>query len=388
MILAAVVNLLVLGFSFGGVLGDCGDHITSSSGTIESPNYPKQYPNGQKCTWTVLVEGSVENIRISFSAFDLQHAVDGKCLDYVAIYRKQLNKDSDAVLEGKYCGDSKPQPIRIEESSLTVQFISDSDSISTHIGFSLRYEANFKDSSSVSQATAGIVAAIFCAVVFIGVGMLRCMMMGACNSCGGPNQADNHRDRHVVGTSDSYAYRADFPPSYSTVMTHPERFPTPESSPLMVVQNRNGTVVTDGQPRGASFSLQSSDSSSSDEDDDSTPPPPYPGLDATQDEVNVDVAIDNTNNTTDNQPNTGSHNAGVVIDEGPFNEPVSSHEVPSSEVEDEQRSTIAGSLEVSSDLPTVTGLTPRERDNSWHRGDVELSQTDGPPEETEMVFIV
>ena len=70
--------------------------------------------------------------------------------------------------------------------------------------------------SSVSQATAGIVAAIFCAVVFIGVGMLRCMMMGACNSCGGPNPADNNRDRQVVGTSDSYAYRADFPPSYST----------------------------------------------------------------------------------------------------------------------------------------------------------------------------
>lgn len=171
-------------------------------------------------------------------------------------------------------------------------------------------------------------------------------------------------------------------------MGHPERFPTPESSPLVLAQNRNGTVVTDGQPRGASFSLRSSDSSSSDEDDDATPPPPYPGLVATEEEVNVDVAIDNTNNTTGNQPNTGSHNAGVVIDEGPLNEPVFSHEVPPSEVEDEQRSTIAGSLDVSSDLPTVTGSTPPVRDNNWHRGDLELSQTDGPPEETEMVFIV
>lgn len=72
--------------------------------------------------------------------------------------------------------------------------------------------------ASVSQATAGIVAAIFCAVVFIGVGMLRCMMMGACNACGGPNPADQNRDRHVVAASDSYQYRADFPPSYSTGM--------------------------------------------------------------------------------------------------------------------------------------------------------------------------
>lgn len=41
------------------------------------------------------------------------------------------------------------------------------------------------------------------------------MMMGACNTCGGPNPGDDH-DRQVVGTNDSYTYRADFPPSYST----------------------------------------------------------------------------------------------------------------------------------------------------------------------------
>ena len=69
--------------------------------------------------------------------------------------------------------------------------------------------------SSVSQATAGIVAAVFCAVVFIGVGLLRCMMMGGCSSCGGPNPA-NDPDRQVVGTYESYTYQADFPPSYST----------------------------------------------------------------------------------------------------------------------------------------------------------------------------
>jgi len=54
-------------------------------------------------------------------------------------------------------------------------------------------------------------------VVFIGVGLLRCMMMGACNNCGGPNPGNNH-DRQVVATNDSYTYQADFPPSYSTGM--------------------------------------------------------------------------------------------------------------------------------------------------------------------------
>lgn len=68
-------------------------------------------------------------------------------MDYVAIYRLQLDKDPDAVLEGKFCGDSLPQSIKIEESSMTVQFISDSDSVSNpHTGFSLNFEASFQDS--------------------------------------------------------------------------------------------------------------------------------------------------------------------------------------------------------------------------------------------------
>ena len=68
-------------------------------------------------------------------------------MDYVAIFRLQLNKDPGAVLEGRFCGDSIPQSIKIEESSMTVQFISDSVA-NPHIGFSLHFETNFKDSKS------------------------------------------------------------------------------------------------------------------------------------------------------------------------------------------------------------------------------------------------
>lgn len=71
--------------------------------------------------------------------------------------------------------------------------------------------------SQVSSGTAGIVAAIICAVVFIGVGTLRCIMLQGAggNNCNAQN-AGNTRDREVVGTDESYAYQADFPPSYST----------------------------------------------------------------------------------------------------------------------------------------------------------------------------
>ena len=68
-------------------------------------------------------------------------------MDYVAIYRLQLDKDSDVVLEGKFCGNSLPQSVKIEESSMSVMFSSDSDSISNpHTGFSLNFEASFEDS--------------------------------------------------------------------------------------------------------------------------------------------------------------------------------------------------------------------------------------------------
>ena len=66
----------------------------------------------------------------------------------MAIYSLLLNEDEDAVMEGKFCGDSIPLSIKIAQASMTVQFISDAPvSVSNSFtGFSLRYQANFKDS--------------------------------------------------------------------------------------------------------------------------------------------------------------------------------------------------------------------------------------------------
>ena len=50
--------------------------------------------------------------------------------------------------------------------------------------------------------------------------MLRCIMMGACNVCNVSNRQNNDRNRQVVGTSESYAFQADFPPSYSTGISY------------------------------------------------------------------------------------------------------------------------------------------------------------------------
>lgn len=79
------------------------------------------------------------------SSFDLQpRSVGGECTDYVAIFHKQLGKDAGVVLEAKICGSTLPDSMQIEESSMTVQFVSDSIADS-HSGFSLHYETNFKE---------------------------------------------------------------------------------------------------------------------------------------------------------------------------------------------------------------------------------------------------
>ena len=125
------------------------------------------------------------------------------------------------------------------------------------------------------------------------------------------------------------------------VMTHPSRFPTPESSPS--ARERNG-IVTEGsshipnhyQP-GRIFTLQSSDSESSD-DDELNPPPPYPGNVDSEHQVGGNVAS-NDANTTNGESSPGRHNPGIVIDERRSDETEGIFEVPSVAmiVEDEQR---------------------------------------------------
>ena len=58
------------------------------------------------------------------------------------------------------------------------------------------------------------------------------------------------------------------------------------------------------------------------------------------------------------------------------------------EVASEQSSPIADTHEMPSELSPATGSVLPEGDNSRQRDGVDRSQTDGPPEETEMVIMV
>ena len=203
-------------------------------------------------------------------------------------------------------------------------------------------------------------------------------------------------------------------------MHHPERYPTPESSPPVGAQNSN--ISPHQNLNGRTFSVGSS--SSSDEDDEDFPPPPYPG-NVTQG-ADGDVDDVNTNNSTDNGPNTTSNNDEMntnmteeqssypeattvdVADEdtnsASCNEPnivsnddevtvnlneeqsredgVNSHEVPPSEVGVEQSSSTAGTEDIVLDVDTTAHSSQQE----GNRENCETSQPGEILEEIESFF--
>lgn len=365
LILAALVSLFEYSLAQG-ISRNCGGLLSESSGTIESPNYPSPYPAELVCTWFVSVEDTVVDIKVSFSAFDLPPKSGGQCRDNVAIHSLLLTKDTGATLEGTFCGGAIPVSMRIAESSFTVQFFSYSDgdpeNYNSHTGFSLHYEANLDHNSNVTQTTAGIVAGIFCAVIFIGVGMLRCFMTGMClnnNCCNQQNEYAERRthQREVVGTDESYTFQADFPPSYSTVMNHPDRFPTPETSPAFMEGNRivaTGSQMPGQNPSQRIFTLQSGDSESSDNEGETTLPPPYPGNLDYQHQVNGGIA----HNAMTEPSNTENISPRVVADGRGLEEIQDSSNVPSTEgvVDNEIRPTY--STTTNDELSETTTVAP------------------------------
>lgn len=51
----------------------CGGVFNQNYGKIISPNYPKPYPNSQKCNYTIVAPG--KNIKLIFKSFDLEGEV-------------------------------------------------------------------------------------------------------------------------------------------------------------------------------------------------------------------------------------------------------------------------------------------------------------------------
>ncbi|PKU35001.1 deleted in malignant brain tumors 1 [Limosa lapponica baueri] len=117
----------------------CGGLLSSPSGTLQSPFYPRNYPNNANCVWEIEVEN---NFRVILTFTDVQME-GGRCLsDYVEVYDGPLYT---SPLLGKFCSGY----YRTYESSsnlLTVRFYSNSRY--TYRGFQADYYSTAADQNT------------------------------------------------------------------------------------------------------------------------------------------------------------------------------------------------------------------------------------------------
>ena len=106
--------------------------MTAVSGTLKSPNYPKHYPNGQYCSWKIIVN-TTQQIHVVFKSFSLQNE---RFTDELRVYDGE--NETGEVL-GVFYGDHLPPKEGIYSSSSRMLLIFKSDKAASDTGFSASY---------------------------------------------------------------------------------------------------------------------------------------------------------------------------------------------------------------------------------------------------------
>uniref|UniRef100_A0A8C3JVN7 Deleted in malignant brain tumors 1 protein n=1 Tax=Calidris pygmaea TaxID=425635 RepID=A0A8C3JVN7_9CHAR len=123
----------------------CGGLLFSPSGTLQSPFYPRNYPNNANCVWEIEVQNNFRGKKKHLTKYSclLPRMEGGRCLsDYVEVYDGPLYT---SPLLGKFCSGS----YRTYESSsnlLTVRF--HSNSRYTYRGFQADYYSTPADQNT------------------------------------------------------------------------------------------------------------------------------------------------------------------------------------------------------------------------------------------------
>ncbi|XP_022112072.1 uncharacterized protein LOC110991164 [Acanthaster planci] len=106
----------------------CDDSIieNTTSGRIESLNFPNTYPNNLDCTWTIRV-GEIFRVKLVFEAFNVESGYDKLIIDGV---------DGDGSLT--LTGSNLPDDVLSATNVITIQFQTDSDGGAS--GFALTFE--------------------------------------------------------------------------------------------------------------------------------------------------------------------------------------------------------------------------------------------------------
>ncbi|XP_041342648.1 procollagen C-endopeptidase enhancer 1-like [Pyrgilauda ruficollis] len=98
----------------------CGGDHRGESGFIASEGFPRHYPPGSNCTWTITVpEGQVATL--SFRVFDLEP--EPRCrFDALAVFG---GHGPAAPLLGRFCGTFRPGALRAPQNRLRLHMESD-----------------------------------------------------------------------------------------------------------------------------------------------------------------------------------------------------------------------------------------------------------------------
>ena len=102
------------------------------SGTFQSPNYPKRYPDGQHCSWRITVSPA-EQIHLTFTNFSLQNESN---TDGLYVYDAE-NATGEAL--GVFYGGHPPPREGLNSSSNHMFVIFKSDRNGSHSGFKATY---------------------------------------------------------------------------------------------------------------------------------------------------------------------------------------------------------------------------------------------------------
>ncbi|XP_067326675.1 cubilin [Anolis sagrei] len=117
---------------------ECGDELTDSYGSINSPGYPGNYPPNRDCYWVISTNPGLF-ITFAFGTLSLEHH-DNCSHDYLEIQDGLLPEDQ---LLGRYCSTRLPPPLQTTGPYAWVHF--HSDGFGTDRGFHITYTTSPMD---------------------------------------------------------------------------------------------------------------------------------------------------------------------------------------------------------------------------------------------------
>uniref|UniRef100_A0A8C9DGP2 Metalloendopeptidase n=1 Tax=Prolemur simus TaxID=1328070 RepID=A0A8C9DGP2_PROSS len=132
----------------------CDHKVSSTSGTITSPNWPDKYPSKKECTWAI---SSTPGHRVKLTFVEMDIESQPECAyDHLEVFD---GRDAKAPVLGRFCGSKKPEPVLATGNRMFLRFYSDNSvqrkgfqaSHSTECGGQVRADVKTKDLYSHAQ---------------------------------------------------------------------------------------------------------------------------------------------------------------------------------------------------------------------------------------------